>query len=84
MKTVSATDAKTRLGQYLERVHSEPIKIQKKERPVAVLISFEEYERLLALESTYWLAQAQEAEKSGYIGVEKSMELLKAGLSEKP
>lgn len=83
MKTVSATDAKTRLGQYLEKVHSEPVQIQKKDRPVAVLISYEEYGRLLALENAYWLAQAKEAEASGYIGIEKSMELLEAGLGEK-
>ena len=83
MKIVSATDAKTRLGQYLEKVHSEPVQIQKKDRPVAVLISYDEYERLLALENAYWLT-LKEAESSGFIGVEKSMELLKAGLGEKP
>jgi prevent-host-death family protein len=83
MKTVSATDAKTRFGQYLEKVHSEPVQIQKKDRPVAVLISYEEYERFLALENSYWLAEAKKAEKSGYIGVKRSMKLLKAGLGEK-
>jgi len=84
MKTVSATDAKTRFGQYLEKVHSEPVQIQKKDRPVAVLISYEDYERLVALENAHWLHLAKEAEKSGYIGVDKSMELLKEGLGEKP
>ena len=83
MKTVSATDAKTRFGQYLEKVQSEPVQIQKKDRPVAVLISFEEYERLVALENAYWLSLAKQAEASGYIGVEKSIALLKAGLGEK-
>ena len=56
MKTVSATDAKTRFGQYLEKVHSEPVQIQKKDRPVAVLISYEEYERLMVMENEHWLA----------------------------
>ena len=83
MKTVSATDAKTRFGQYLERVNSEPVTIEKNNRSVAVLISHDEYERLTALENAYWLAQAMQAEQSGYIGVEKSMDLLKAGLGEK-
>jgi hypothetical protein len=40
--------------------------IQKKDRPVAVLISCAEYERLMALENNYWLEQAKQAEKSGY------------------
>jgi prevent-host-death family protein len=84
MKSISATDAKTRLGQYLEQVNIEPVQIQKKERPVAVLISYDEYERLAALENAYWLAQAKKGEKSGYIGVEKSMKLLRRGLGEKP
>ena len=84
MKIVSATDIKTRFGQYLEKVHSEPVQIQKKDRPVAVLISFEEYERFLAMENAHWLALAKKADKSGHIGVEKSMKLLREGLGEKP
>ena len=79
MKTVSATDAKTRFGQYLEKVHSEPVQIQKRDQPVAVLLSYEEYERLMAMENEHWLALAKKAESSGYIGIQKSLELLKRG-----
>lgn len=81
MKIVSATDCKTRLGQYLELAHSEPVAIQKNERSVAVLLSYSEYERLLAMENSYWLEQAKKAEKSGYVGSTKAMKLLQAGLS---
>lgn len=81
MKTVSSTECKTRFGEYLESVLSEPVTIQKTGRAVAVLISFSEYERLQALENSYWLERAKEAEASGYIGTEKSMELLKEAMN---
>lgn len=81
MKKVSATDCKVRFGRYLEAVHSEPILIEKNDRPVAVLISAAEYERLVALENAYWVEQARRADESGWVGSDKAMELLKAGLS---
>ena len=81
MKTVSSTECKTRLGEYLESVLTEPLTIEKTGRAVAVLISCAEYERLVALENAYWLERAKEAGASGFMGTEKSMEILKAGLN---
>lgn len=81
MKTITATECKTRLGEYLETVRTEPISIEKTGRAVAVLISRTEYDRLIALENSYWLERAKEAEAGGYIGNEKSMELLKEGMN---
>ncbi len=78
MKT-SATDCKTKFGQYLEAVQIEPAFIQKNGRGVAVLISACEYQRLLAIESVYCLKRAKAAEESGYIGSKEAMKLLKAG-----
>lgn len=76
MKTVSATECKTHLGEYLEKVQKEPVTIHKTGRPVAVLISYEEYAQFVEMENAYWLARAKESEASGYLGTEKSMELL--------
>lgn len=84
MKKISATEAKTHLGQHLEAVHAGPVFIEKKDRPVAVLLSMEEYERLRRFEDAYWTARAEEAEKSGWLGVEESMRLLKGAVGEKP
>jgi prevent-host-death family protein len=84
VKTVSTATLKTRLLYYLQAAVTEPVVIQTKDVPVAVLISFEEYERLASLEKNYWLHRAKKAEDSGYIGITKSAELLKAGLDEKP
>ena len=43
VKTVSATEIKNRLGQYLAHSAVAPVAIEKNGRPVAVLLSFEEY-----------------------------------------
>jgi prevent-host-death family protein len=46
MTTVSATEAKQRFAALLDAAQREPVRIQRHERDVAVLISAEEYERL--------------------------------------
>jgi PHD/YefM family antitoxin component YafN of YafNO toxin-antitoxin module len=85
VKTVSTTAFKARVVHYLDTVStSEPLVVQRKETPVAVFISFATYERLLALENRYLVEQAKEGEKSGYIGVDKSMSLLESAVNEKP
>jgi len=77
MKTVSSTEIKNRLGQYLEKAIAEPVVIEKAGRKVAVVLSFDEYNRLLRLEDSYWAARARAAEESGWIGQEESMKLIK-------
>jgi prevent-host-death family protein len=44
---VTATEAKNRLGQMLEHAQREPVFIAKSGRPHSVLISAEQYERLV-------------------------------------
>ena len=45
MSTITATDAKNRFGQVLEMARSEPVRVQKNGRDVAVVLSPEEFER---------------------------------------
>lgn len=66
MKSASATEIKKHFGAFLDRSRSEPVAIQRTGRPVAVLLSWEEYERLMALEDAYWGQQAAAAEEEGY------------------
>lgn len=47
MKNMSAKDAKNEFGFLLDTARAEPVTIEKHGRPVAVVISVEEYERLL-------------------------------------
>jgi prevent-host-death family protein len=80
MRTVSFTECKAGFEEYIDVVHDEPITIQKAGLPTAVLISYREYKRLIALENACWLKQAKEAEKFGYIGTKKSTKILKTVL----
>ena len=77
MKT-TATEIKNHFGQYLDEAILEPVFIEKTGRPVAVMLSSKEYERLIGLEDAYWAQKALKAEKAGYIGKKQSTEFLKS------
>jgi prevent-host-death family protein len=66
MKTISAADAKNGFGRYLDAVQRGPVIITKKDRPVALTISFEDAEDILLLE------QARKAGEKGFVGIEAS------------
>jgi len=83
MKTVNATDIKNHFGEYLDNARLEPVAVNRNGRNVAVLLGADEYERLTALEDGLWAAYAAESEASGYLGAEKSMELLTRLMREK-
>ncbi|MEO8884177.1 MAG: type II toxin-antitoxin system Phd/YefM family antitoxin, partial [Devosia sp.] len=50
MATMTATEAKNRFGQLLEMAQAEPVHVQKDGRDVGVMISPEQYRRLVELE----------------------------------
>ena len=78
MKTVSSTEIKNRLGQYLESATvGEPVIVEKAGRPIAVVLSYAEYQRFQRLEDSYWSARCRLAEESGWAGPEESMKALK-------
>jgi antitoxin Phd len=79
VKTVSATEIKNRLGQYLSRVALEPVAIEKNGRPVAVLLSFEEYELLQHSDDSFWGQAALAAEAEGFLSVDDSLKHLQDG-----
>ena len=81
MNTVSATEIKNRLGQYLARVAVEPVAIEKNGRPVAVLLSFEEYELLQRSDDFFWGQAARAAEAEGFLSAEDSLKYLQNGPS---
>jgi prevent-host-death family protein len=49
MISVNATEFKNKLGQFLQKIYAGPIVIHKMGRPTAVLLAYEEYERLQAV-----------------------------------
>jgi antitoxin Phd len=46
MQTISATDAKQKFAALLDTAQREPVRIQRHDRDIAVLISAEEYNRI--------------------------------------
>ncbi|KAB1126131.1 type II toxin-antitoxin system Phd/YefM family antitoxin [Neorhizobium galegae] len=50
MRTFSAKDAKYGFGMLIDTARAEPVTVEKHGRPVVVVISVEEYARLLAVE----------------------------------
>ena len=82
MKTLAATEAKNEFGRLLDTAQREPVTIEKKGRPVAVVLSLEEYQRLEALDDAWWAARADAAEKEGdWLGPEESEKYLREILS---
>lgn len=74
--TVTATQCKLHFGQMLEKALVAPVIIEKINRKVAVLISHQEYLRLIKFENEYWARCAKEAATEGFIGIENSEQLL--------
>jgi antitoxin Phd len=83
MISVNATELKNRMGRYLQQSISEPVIIEKTHRPFAVILSYNEYERLRSLEDSYWIEKAKQAEKEGFVGVEESMKFIREAASVK-
>lgn len=46
MQTMSAKDAKNSFGLLLDRARAEPVQVEKHGRPVVVVVSVEEFQRL--------------------------------------
>lgn len=78
MKTLASKEAKNHFGELLDTAQREPVTIEKKGRPVAVVMSLEEYKRLEDMEDAWWTAHAEKArEKGGWLGTKKSGKLIK-------
>jgi len=48
MQTVSANEAKTRFGEFLDKAQREPVRVMKHDRVVGVLVSAQDYEAMRA------------------------------------
>ncbi len=60
MKTLTASDAKREFGDLLLKVQSTPVGINKNGKPVAVMLSYTEYEQLSAYKTEQLKAQIQQ------------------------
>ncbi len=60
MQTLTASDAKREFGDLLLKVQSVPVAINKNGKPVAVVLSYAEYEQLAAYKTEQLKAQIQQ------------------------
>ena len=68
MVVVTATEAKNRFGRLLRQAERGPVTIEKSASPVAVILSYEMFERYQEMEDAYWGERAKAARaKGGYL-----------------
>ena len=78
MVMMDSRDAKNNFGDLLDTAQRERVSISQNGRPVAVVISQHEYERLQAMEDAFWAARADAALKdASFIGVDASATAVK-------
>lgn len=63
MTTVSATQAKQRFAELLDKAQRDPVCIQRHERDVAVLLSAEEYEEIRKLRAEELIRLTEETSR---------------------
>ena len=83
MNKYTATEAKDHFGELIDDSRTAPVKIVRNNKEVAVVISIEEYHRLMALEDSWLAAKAKQASTEGYIGKNNSEALLERMLNAK-
>lgn len=76
MATFAAREAKNEFGHLLDVAQREPVTITKKARPVAVIMSVDEYHRLEESQEALWVLLAEKAEAEGLLGVDESEKFL--------
>lgn len=72
MTTLTSKEAQNRFGEMMESAQREPIMIKRHGRPVAVVMSQKEYERLQAMEDAIWAERAKEAAAEGFLGINET------------
>ena len=77
MKSVTARDAKTNFGELLDTAIREPVSITRNGRPVAVVLSRQDFDRLAAIEDAWWARRAEVGEAEGLLSPQESEEFLK-------
>lgn len=79
MQTFTANEAKTRFGEFLDRVQREPVRVMRNHRVAGVMVSAEDYEAMRAFYADRLLKTmnetAESAERAG-LTPEKLDELL--------
>ena len=79
---VSASEAKQKFGQIIDSARIAPVIVEKSGRESVVIMSIDRFRELQRLEDSYWIVQAEEGIKSGFVGQEKALQFLKGKSNE--
>ena len=79
MDTLSANEAKTQFGDMLLRAQRAPVQINKNGKPVAVVISMDEYESIEALKLRLLQARAAQVEAGNAVDGDSFFDSLESG-----
>ncbi|MDA8206375.1 MAG: type II toxin-antitoxin system prevent-host-death family antitoxin [Thermaerobacter sp.] len=83
MKTLTATEIRHKFGE-VEGIKSEPVLVEKSGRPVAVILSYEDFQRFEELEDAWWGEQARKAASEGLLSVEETASWIAERMNETP
>ncbi|MDO8586457.1 MAG: type II toxin-antitoxin system Phd/YefM family antitoxin [Armatimonadota bacterium] len=81
MTNVTSKEAQNHFGELIDTAQREPVTINRRGRPVAVVLSNERYKELEALEDALWAARARHAAESGFLSPEESMSFIRSMLN---
>lgn len=82
MKTLTATEIRHKFGEVVEGLKVEPVIVEKSGRPVAVVLSYEAFERYQELEDAWWGEKARQAAAEGLLSSEESASWITERLNE--
>ena len=68
MHTLTANEAKTQFGDMLLKAQREPVQINRNGKPVAVVVSIEDYEQMEAMKHQLLKAKIQRAQNNIHLG----------------
>ena len=81
MSSITSKEAQNHFGELIDTAQREPVTINRRGRPVAVVLSNERYQALEALEDALWAARARQAAESGFLSPEESMSFIRSMLN---
>lgn len=76
----TTAEVESRFDEFLDLVQEQPIVIEEEGRPRAVMLAYDEYDRLQRMDDYFWGKRALEAEKEGFVGHEESMRFIRERL----
>lgn len=80
MDHTSLSEFRNRIGEYLGKLSGAPVVLERHGKPTAVVLSYEEYQRLQQMEDAWWGERARAALESGLVGHDEAIRYISGKL----